>query len=560
MNISTSNQGRLLKALRRRHPDYAEKLLHWEFLDATYKGGRDWFVHNIFRYMKEGDQEFKDRLARAYRFNHTREIVDLVQKYIFKSPPQRNIDDASKEIQDFWKDCTLSGLDIDQFMKLVSTASSIDGRIWVFTDTTKTEGAISVADAKKQGAKVYAYIVRARNILDMGFDDDTNELRWILVREFYRDDDDPIDATGAVEERYRLWTQNEWALFRIAQKKPTPDQPPAQPDTFAVIAPTSLNPTTTLASYVTSDVQSYSDNVEVQVIDRGEVSIGRVPCFSVDNVISEHKYSAPALIEDIAYLDRAVANYLSNLDAIIQDQTFSQLAMPAQGVLPGDEKYDQLREMGTKRIFLFDGEGGTKPEYLSPDPKQAGVITDVVNKIIHEIYHTVGMAGERTKQDNAAGIDNSSGVAKAYDFERLNSLLTTKSSSLQNAENRLVEFVELWNKSKPPTDGLVKYADTFDVRSLFDEFTVAERLALVGAPDMIRRKQMMQVKQKLFPVQSEKDSKAMDDELESWPPPPPPEEVMGVSTGMPPKTFPAKGTQKSAPKNPQTSNRQGQAT
>jgi hypothetical protein len=47
----------------------------------------------------------------------------------------------------------------------------------------------------------------------------------------------------------------------------------------------------------------------------------------------------------------------------------------------------------------------------------------VINKIINEIYHTVGLAGERTKQDNAMGIDNSSGVAKAYDFERVNAAL-----------------------------------------------------------------------------------------------------------------------------------------
>jgi hypothetical protein len=38
------------------------------------------------------------------------------------------------------------------------------------------------------------------------------------------------------------------------------------------------------------------------------------------------------LIADIAYLDRAAANYLSNLDAIIQDQTFSQLVIPAEAL------------------------------------------------------------------------------------------------------------------------------------------------------------------------------------------------------------------------------------
>ena len=86
--------------------------------------------------------------------------------------------------------------------------------------------------------------------------------------------------------------------------------------------------------------------VSVELIDQGKITIGRVPCFPVDNVIGDNKYSAPSLIGDIAPLDRAVANYLSCLDAIIQDQTFSQLAMPAQSMLPGEDKYEALMQWG----------------------------------------------------------------------------------------------------------------------------------------------------------------------------------------------------------------------
>ncbi|MBO6507499.1 MAG: hypothetical protein JJ979_03270, partial [Roseibium sp.] len=242
--------------------------------------------------------------------------------------------------------------------------------------------------------------------------------------------------------------------------------------------------------------------------------------------IGDYRYSSPSLINDIAYLDRAVANYLSNLDAIIQDQTFSQLAMPAQGLLPGETAYDQMKEMGTKRIFIYDGSGSGKPEYLSPDPKQAGVIIEVINKIVSEIYHTIGMAGERTKQDNAVGIDNSSGVAKAYDFERVNSLLASKAASLENAENSLVELVCLWSGEEVPKDELVKYPENFDVRSLADEFAIAEQLALIDAPDGVRREQMKQVIDKLFPRLKKELREEMEKQLEDWPPEPP--EGMGI--------------------------------
>lgn len=83
--------------VNRRHPDYELRKAHWDFIAATYAGGRTWFKDNIFRYFKEGDAEFKERLERAYRFNHTREVVNLINKYLFKEDIQRCEDDACYE-------------------------------------------------------------------------------------------------------------------------------------------------------------------------------------------------------------------------------------------------------------------------------------------------------------------------------------------------------------------------------------------------------------------------------------------------------------------------------
>jgi hypothetical protein len=518
------NQKILKEFLARRHPDYNRLICHWDFVESTYHGGRDWFAAgNIFQYLKEGTQEYNDRLARAYRFNHTREVTDLVQKYIFKSKITRNETDAPHEIKDFWLNTTLSGLDITQFMKLVSTKSSILGFPWIFVDSTKSAEVISVADAKAAKARVYAYVVKPQDVLDMGFTDE-GELNWVLVREYVRDDGDPILSSGEFTERYRLWERNQWRLFEI------------------------------------QEIQDKGKKRLIVVqIDKADTNLGEVPGFPVPHVVGDNRYSAPGLIDDIAYLDRACANYLSNLDAIIQDQTFSQLAMPAQAKLPGEDEYEKLLELGTKRVFLYDGEGGAKPEFLSPDPKQAQMIITVINKIINEIYHTIGMAGERTKEDNAVGIDNSSGVAKAYDFERMNSLLTSKADSLENAENKLVRLVLLWHDEVEPKAELVKYPDTFDVRSLFDEFTIAERLALVDAPEAVRREQMKQVIDKLFPRLAEDLKKQMLEELEEWPPSLEDMMVTGTMGAGNSVRPPMKGTKLKSPK-PAATNRQGQVT
>jgi hypothetical protein len=251
------------------------------------------------------------------------------------------------------------------------------------------------------------------------------------------------------------------------------------------------------------------------------------------------------MIDDIAYMDRAVANYLSNLDAIIQDQTFSQLVMPAQGMMPGDKDYNNLLDVGTKRIFLYDAEGGGIPMYISPDVKQAKLIVEAIQKIINEIYHTVGLAGERTKEDNSVGIDNSSGVAKAYDFDRVNSLLISKANSLEATEKRIIDLVSKWNEIEVSADTkLVEYPDDFDVRSLYDEFDVAAKLILIEAPDEVRREQMRVVNRKLFPMATKATQKKFEAELKSWPP------------EMPDPTAQANGDQ---PK-PKAENRQGEVT
>src|SRR5205085_359633 len=149
----------------------------------------------------------------------------------------------------------------------------------------------------------------------------------------------------------------------------------------------------------------------IVVIDAPKVhDLGIVPIFPADHLDSEELYSSLGLIDEVAYLDRAVANYLSNLDVIIQDQTFSQLAIPFQGLLPSENNGDpeddgssdeqnHIQQMGTRRVFAYNAEGGAPPSFLSPDVKQAQLILQTVTKVVGEIYHSIGMAGERTKED-----------------------------------------------------------------------------------------------------------------------------------------------------------------
>lgn len=470
----------------RRHPEYQDSVAHWDFCEETYRGGRSWFDKHLFTYQKEGKTEFADRVKRAARFNHTREAVDLVQKYLFKAPIQRDIEGAPEHVKRFWKRAMRNGLGISELVRMVSTSNSTLGRVAVVVDNNLRvnageEDSLSQKEVEEGGFSIYAYIVKVQNILDFAFDEEGDgELKWIRLREFVRDDDDPFNSSGEVIERQRLWTRNAWYLF---------DRPPMKDN----------------------KVQP------VRLVSQGVHGLGMVPVHLADHSVSDNKYVPPALVDDIAYLDRAIANYLSNLDAIIQDQTFSQLAIPAQA-LSGDQARakDEIVDVGTKRIFTYDGTAGAGPEFLSPDPKQAGVILDVVNKYINEIYHTIGLAGERTKQDNAVGIDNSSGVAKAYDFERVNSLLLSKAKRCEELENWLVRVVTAWAGEENPEEDLVTYPETFDVAGLADELVIAEALSKLGAPPEMRKQQMLSILEKMFPQVTQERWLELKKSVEEW--------------------------------------------
>jgi hypothetical protein len=469
--------------IKKKHPNYDKFSPEWTFFKETYDGGKSWFENNIDKYFKEGDDEYAERVDRAYRFNHTREVVDLVNKYIFKADVAR-LEDAEDYIKQFWANTTLQKRDIDHFMNMASAQASIFGRVWIVVDSNSTDINLSKADAKKKQSRVYAYTVSPLDVLDLSLNDD-GELNWVKIRERVRDDSDPFDYTGQIIEKVRIWTRDEWFLYTSS-----------------------------------SDKGSISQKWGLEA--QGKHDLGIVPVTYLDHSETENPYTSTALIADIAYLDRKAANYLSNLDAIIQDQTFSQLVIPAEAVAFADDSTegqgiaDKLLEFGTKRIFLYhNGEGSNKPEFISPDPSQPEVILNVVNKIIGEIYHSVGMAGERTKQDNAMGIDNSSGVAKAYDFERMNAMLANKAKALQFCENRIISIVKAWNgKSNDEVINYVTYSKDFDVRNLANEFDIATNLATMLAPDTVRQEQMKGLVDKLWPQLSKKVREGMYKDIE----------------------------------------------
>lgn len=493
ITIVHTDPAKIKNLINRRHPEYNDRKEHWRFCMATYESELNWYKDNLFKFVREGDDTYAGRIERAYRFNHTREVVDLTTKYLFKGEKIRRAEGVPEEIKRFREVATINRRPLTEHMRHGARLASIFGRVYTIVDSTMKEGVHSRAEEKAAKMGTYVYWIDPLSALDFAFDE-LGDYEWFLVRETIREDDDPFESSGSMVERFRLWGKNEWALY------------------------------------------GKNSNGVYGLIESGRTDLDRVPIVPLDDMPNSEKYAVPALIRDVAYLDRAVANYLSNLDQIINDQTFSQLVMSAQSSLftntssgimddSGNIDMEQYQKnvvaLGTAQVLVYDGEHGEAPHYISPDPKQATVITTVIKQIVNEIYHSVGLAGERTKQDNSMGIDNSSGVAKAFDFERVSSLLTAKAAALEAAERCMQGVVLAYHgksSERSKYDDQVVYPSSFDVRGMAEELALAADLGTLEVPVEIRKEQLRLVVEKIFPLVSDELAQKLEKSIDDWDP------------------------------------------
>ena len=196
--LEAAGSAELAKLVERRHPDYEDELEHWQFLESCYKGGRDWIEEHLFTYHKEGAKEFRERKKRAYRFPHSREVVSLVNKYVFKGQIERS-KTLPKEIKDFWGATTIRKRGIVDYMDTISTWTSTMGRVWVVVDNNIPHDVQTERERKESNGRIYSYFIKPGLAYDFAYDND-GELSWFLHGEFKRKDADPLKDDGEVYE------------------------------------------------------------------------------------------------------------------------------------------------------------------------------------------------------------------------------------------------------------------------------------------------------------------------------------------------------------------------
>lgn len=430
----------------KRHPEYAGMATVWSFFLQSYLGGEEYIRQNLVKYFKEGDDEFQGRIARAFRENHSRRVVDLINSYLFKEMPLRTTE--NKQLQKFIENADGKGNSLNHFMKSASQFSAALGRVYLIVDKKPLdESEVTGTQADNLKTTPYVYMVYPQDMLDISIDD-FGAVRWAFIREMARvGEEDFYEAESSLRCRYRLWEKGKWTLFNEGGK----------------------------------------------AIDSGKTGLDIVPIIALDNE-ERSDYSGLSLIADIAYLDKAIFNNWSRLDTIVCDQTFSQLIFPIEGmmaeVIENKELREQFMTLATNRVLLYSVQAGTPPQFISPDASQAQFILDMIQVQVKQLYASLGLQGEMTTEAK-----QTTGVAKAYDFDKLNKLLANKADNLEAAEKRLFTIVKKMF-GNIVADISINYPDEFDTKSLIDELTIAERVALLEISNILNRELGKNIAQK----------------------------------------------------------------
>lgn len=479
--IRTDSPPEVFDPTERRHPRFNLFEKHWRFLHESYVGGPEYLYKglsfaklagegetagrvgttNLFKYFKEGSGEYTDRLLRSHRNNYSKKVVDQIKSFVAKKPPTRRWEDASESVKRFWKNADGLGRSIDRTMSTVLQWAEVFGVTWMMVDKPH-EVFLNNEDELDFGLPYIKHYFPF-DVLDGGFTD-RGVIKWVMVRDFIRKDDDAL-AAPALTTIFTIWDRNRFTAIRKAPK-PEGSQPVSQ--TFLRVPELS-----------------------------GEHNLGVVPIHPVRFSDSEDPFISPGLIDDIAYLDRDIFNKQSQLDTIVLDQTFSQLTMPADAVIMNSveraeqqsadvsasgstqqEARERIVEMGTKRVFLFNGNASHPPRYISPDASQVDAIRQIIKDETTEIYRIAGLLGEVGRE-----VRTQSGTSKAYDFDRLNKVLSFAAGELEFAEWWAAMVASLWLSlpgdesatASAMSEDLVSYPDTFDITGLLEELDVGVR-------------------------------------------------------------------------------------
>ena len=399
-----------LSQLNTGNPTYQDYNARWQYLLESYLGGESYKDgRHLTKYTLETDAEYTARVINTPLDNHCASVISVYNSFLFRAEPVREFGNIGEmpELKEFMKDADKDGRNFNNFMKDVSTWSSVFGHSWIVM-TKPNVGSTTRAEDIYMGSRPYVNLLTPLAVLD-----------WEWQR----------SPAGHYTLQYFKYLEDTNGEIR------------------------------TIKEWTTTEIKTTVANtdkgiIHEQIVEANE--LGLIPAIIAYNKKSTVRGIGISDVDDIADAQRLILNLTSELEETIRlDSHPSIVATP-----------DAILGAGSGSVVQIpnDLESGLKPYLLEYN---GASVTSILESIRHEIKAIDKMANIGAVRATESRVI--SGVAMQTEFELLNARLSEKGDNLELAEENLFKLFALYMDRT--FDGLIEYPDSFSIRDVTDEYS-----------------------------------------------------------------------------------------
>lgn len=415
----------------REHPFYSSHKHIWMRNHKAYSGGKEYVVVALIPHLSEIQEEYQERIKRAYYFNWPRKIARIITQYVMATRPER--ENADPDLVEDW---SRTGLRVDEVMRQFSTCLNIFGCAWLAVDMPSFDGIKTKADEINERLRPYVVALSPMQVPDWCYGADGN-LDWVLVKEFIYDNSDPFNTPVEIRIR-KLWTRNSVTI-----------------------------------------VANYSNGkTETKTINH---NLGIVP-FIRKVEVDGFGLNANHWFDDVVSISDAILNNESEAQMNTIKQMFGLLVVSesfannAASAIDSDDKqtgtspHSISSVIGRSAAIIESSEDKGISRYISPSGAENSTIRAENQALIRQLFECIGLSVSKdTKMVESA-------ESKLWDFQNIEQFMRNRADLLEQSEYQAWEIMSKWSPEIPLPH--ISYNRNFAVLDL--QQSVSTLLALSG--------------------------------------------------------------------------------
>ena len=391
------------------HPIYEKMIGRWIYLLNSFMGGDKYRKAGyLTRYSYESEIDYEERLRQTPIDNHCKAIVSIYNAFLFRNGVEREMASIENDpaLTPFMKDADLDGRNLNNFMKDVSTYSSIFGHCWIVV-AKPNSNARTRAEELSQEIRPYLNLITPLNVLDWKWERAPSGYHYLTYIKYVEDSE--YKGHKVIKE----WTEEE------------------------------------IITTITDD-----EKEEIAEVITEPNGLGVIPAIPVYTQRSPYRGIGVSDIEDISDHQRKIFNELSEIEQAIRVNGHPSLVKTP----------DVEANAGAGAIVQMPNEldPGLKPYMLTVETNTDSIYNSIQQSVdaIDRMANTGAVRAKSTR--------TLSGVAMEVEFSMLSARLSEKADNLELAEEHMWRiWAQYQGKS---WDGEIYYPDSFNIRDIDREY------------------------------------------------------------------------------------------